>query len=103
MSQVDVVQELLCRLTVLTQVGGFVILRLLFLQGCIFWAELLSFGHHVHKVFKALSVAVLPDGPVILSASVKPLPQERTDKGDGDKTSSGLQAAANLKEEGGEA
>lgn len=78
------------------------ILPLFFLQGCIFWAELLSFGHHVNIVFETFSVAVLPDGPVVLPASVKPLPQQRTGEGDGDKTSSGLQAAANLREERGE-
>lgn len=70
-----------------------------FLQSCIFWTEQLSFGHYIHKIFKAFSITVLLNWPVVLCASVQAFPEERADEGDRDKLSSRLQAATNLGEE----
>lgn len=79
--------------------GGLVCLQELLLQSCILWAELLPFSHHVHKVFELSSVRVRPDRPVVLRASVEAFPDQGADEGDGDESTSGLQAPANLGKE----
>lgn len=70
-------------------------------QGGIFEAEGLSFGHHIQEILKPISVTVLPDGPVVLGASVETFPEEGLGEGDRDEKASRLQAPADLREEEG--
>ena len=75
---------------------GLAFLQQLLFQSGIFWAELLSFGHYIHEIFKAVPITVMFDRPVVLGTSVEALPEEGLGKSNGDKAAPGFQAAANL-------
>lgn len=81
---------------------GFKFLQKLIFQSCIFRAELLPFGHYIHKIFKAFSVAVMSDRPVVLGAGIEAFPEERLSECNGDKAASGSQAATYLREKPGD-
>lgn len=69
------------------------------LQTGIFWTERLTFGHHIHKVLKPLTIGVLSHRPVVACTSVKGLPENGLGKGYGDESASGFQTVADLREE----
>lgn len=68
------------------------------LQNFNLWAKLLPFCHHVHKipVFETVSIHVYPDRPVVLRASLEAFPDQEADEGDGNESTSRLQAPDNL-------